>query len=331
MKIIRAVKSSMQEDQLKEALNIARRANIHGIEIQEIATLMEQLDFEERGDILIETYKDYPVNSLVYHYPFNPLGPSCLDIREAKKFDLASKEGEYVFDLTVDTIKEAGYVGSSLGLPEALIIVHLFGYAEPNKITIGERNEKLKIGEGRLAELKKAADHYSGKYGCLLTIARENEPPDHGSNHGLLDYDPRGIIRTAEMGIGTVFDFAHIWQYLNYRKNGKGEFLGVDLSKEIYPDLSLKEAVEILAPSLKVVHLNDATGYRICSEGIEIGKGDVPHLELIPMIVEKLNELNRDITGTYEMKFGHKDPESMLRSDSEYRRLFENKFHEYFE
>jgi hypothetical protein len=321
----------MQEGQLKEALNIARRANIHGIEIQEIATLMEQLDFEERGDILIETYKDYPIKNLVYHYPFNPLGPNCLDIREAKKFDLASNEGEYVFGLTVDTIEEAGYVGSGLDIKDVPIVVHLFGYAEPDKITIEERNKKFEIGKKRLKDLKEIADHYSKKYGCKLTILRENEPPDHGSTHGLLDYDPRDVITTVDMGIGTVLDFAHIWQYLNYRKNGKGEFPGVDLSKEIYPDLSLKEAVEILAPSLKVVHLNDATGYRICSEGIEIGKGDVPHLELIPMIVEKLNELNRDITGTYEMKLGHKDPESMLRSDSEYRRLFENKFHEYFE
>ncbi len=63
-------------------------------------------------------------------------------------------------------------------------------------------------------------------------------------------------------------------------------------------------------------------------EGLEIGKGNFPHSLVIPSICSKLK---KDVIGTYEIKYGHKDPESMLRSDQFYRKAFGQNFNEYFQ
>jgi len=331
MKIKRAVKCAAIERQLKEILKIAENADIHGLEIQEILPLMEEYSFEERGRIIIKVFKKYPLNSLIYHFPL-PSRPFLDDFSKCPNFDLCAKEGEYIFNLTKETIKEAAFAGKALNIQtEIPIVVHLFGFAKMEEITEETRNEKLNSGENRLKELKEIADYYSQKYGVKLAIVRENNPPEHGEVAGLLDFHPKDIIRTSnqEMEIGTNLDFAHIWLNILYWENGKGELPGPDLSKKIYPEISLEKTVDMLKSSLKLIHLNDAgPGYRQSFEGLEIGKGNLPHSFLIPLICGKLE---KDVIGTYEMKHGHEDLESISRSDQFYRDLFKEKFEEYFE
>ncbi len=327
MKIKRAVKCAAVKEQLKEILEIAEKTDIRGLEIQEIFPLIQDCSFKERGEIITGVFKNYPLTSLVYHQPLNPLWN---DISEAEKFDLAAEKGSYILIYIEETIKEAAFVGKALDVKtEIPIVVHLFGFAKLNEITPESRIKKLKSGEKKLLELKKIADYYSKKSGLKLVIVRENNPPDHGKVLGLLDFHPKDIIRTENLGIGTNLDISHLWQTILYYKNGKGELTGVDLAKKFYPNIDLEEVINLVKPSLRLVHLNDAgPGYQKKFEGLEIGKGTLPHSKIIPLLC---SNLEKDVIGTYEIKYGHKDQDSILRSDQFYRKLFKEKFNNYFE
>lgn len=330
MKIRRALKCAAVKEQLEEVLEIAKRAEIKGLEIQEIFPLIEEVSFEKRGKIVIESLKQYPIHSLCYHFPLPPR-PFLDDFSKCINFDLTSEKGKYIFDLTEDTIKEASLVGKALNIKtEIPIIVHLFGFAKnDNEISEKEKNKKLEFGKNKLKELKEIADYYSQKSGVKLILTRENNPPEHGKVPSLLDFHPKDVAGSESSGIATCLDFAHIWLNILYWKNGKGEFPGVDFGKKIYPNITLEETINLLEPSLKLLHLNDAgPGYRQSFEGLEINKGNFPHSLAIPLICSKLK---KDIIGTYEMKYGHLDMESMFRSDLFYRNLFKEKFQEYFE
>lgn len=329
MKIKRALKCAAIKEQLEEILKIAKKTEIRGLEIQEILPPIEEFSFEQRGKIIIDVFKKYSLNSLAYHFPLPPR-LFLDDFSKCKRFDLTSEQGSYIFNLTEDTIREAALVGQALNIKtEIPIIVHLFGLALSDKITEEERNKKLNLGEKRLKELKEVADFFSKKSGLRLIITRENSPPEHGKVQGLIDFHPQDIIRTTDIGIKTCLDLAHLWLNMLYWKNGKGELLGVDLSKKLYQNIDFEETIDLLKPSLNLIHLNDAgPSFHQPFEGLEIGKGNLPHSFVIPLICSKLK---KDIIGTYEMKYGHKDPKSIFRSNQFYQKLFKEKFKEYFE
>lgn len=326
MKIKRAVKSAAVKPELQKIIEVAEKSGIYGLEVQEIFPLVEDLAFEKRGKIIISALQNFPLTSLIYHFP---LKYGLEETSLAKKFDLSSLEGNYIFKLTEDTVKEAAMVGSILNIKNEIpIVVHLLGFTEPENINLKEREKKLELGEKKLKELREIADYYSQKYGVKLKLVRENNPPECDRIISMLDSNPRDTARTVNCGVGVNLDFAHLWLNILYQKNGKGEFPGVNFNKKIYSEIDLKETIKFLAPSLKLLHLNDAgPGYRQEFEGLEIGKGNIPHSILIPLICENLSE---NIIGTYEIKYGHKDPDSILRSDLFYRSLFKEKFEEYF-
>lgn len=344
MKIKRAVKCAGIEDQIKGAVEIAKRANIFGLEIQALSQLIQNNPFEQRAKIITESLKNYPFSSLSYHYPI----PSSEDIQRltiedlTRKYDLTSENADLALRLTEETIKEAAFVGKELGIKtEIPIIVHLIGFVKKEQATMEEREKRLKLGTKRLIELKKMTDSYSEEYGLNLKIVRENNCPGDKEPLPLvlLDHHPEDIAKSSNLGIGTTLDFAHIWLVSLYYKNGRSEFPGVDLSKKLYPEeIDLNDIIDLLIPSLKVLHLNDAgdtnnvkSGYTKEFEGLEIGKGTFPHSEVIPLICESISQ---DIIGTYEIRDGHLGPEGrekIFKSDLYYRKIFKSKFNEYFE
>lgn len=327
MKIKRAIKTAAVAKQIREAVGIAHEADIHGVEIQEIFPIISEISFEKRAKIILEGLGDYRMNNLVYHHPLRAAYDSVE--QAGSELDLSFGQGDHYFHLAEETIKEAGYVGRKLKLPGALINFHLIGFAKPEEITEREMKKKLEVGEKRLVEIKKMADHYSEKYACKLTLTRENNPPDHDIALGVLDFDPRDTIRTLKQGVYANLDFAHFWECVRYKENGKGEFPGVDLNISLHPNLGISETIRMIAPGLRLIHINDAgPGYDKNFEGLEIGKGTMPHKEFIESIMASAKN---DIVGTYEIKNGHIDPETMLRSDKRYREIFGSKFFEYFD
>lgn len=339
MKIKRAVKCAGIQDQIKGAIGIARRTNIFGLEIQALSRLIENNSFEQRAKIITESLKNYPFSSLAYHYPI----PSSKDMQNltveelVQKYDLTSENADLALQFTEETIKEAAFVGKELKIEtEIPIIIHLIGFVKKEQVTIEEREKRLKLGTKRLIELKRIADSYSEKYGVNLKIVRENNCPgdEEPLPLVLLDHHPEDIIKSVELGIGTNLDLSHIWLVNLYYKNGQKEFKAVDLTKKLYPQIELNHAIDLLAPSLKMLHLNDAGnpkdihgGYKKKFEGLEVGKGTFPHSKLIPLICKSISQ---NIMGTYEIMDGHIDPEKMLRSDLYYRKIFKGKFNEYF-
>jgi len=326
MKIHRAVKSAAIKKEIIDALKIAERSDIHGLEIQEIIPFIEENDFEKRSQIVLDSVGKYPIKYLAYHYPLKFPFKNSEDLLN---IDFAGKKSQYVMDLAEDTFKEAAYTSARLKIKEIFVVVHNIGFAAKNEINIDVHDEKMALGEKNLRELAAIAKHYSDKFDREISLVRENNPPDHGAADGMLDYDPQEIARTVKDGININLDLAHLWMYDLYRQKGKGDFPGVDLTKKIYPDFDLLDAVKRSAPFLRMLHLNDAgPGYTGKFEGIEIGMGNLPHKEIIETIVQNAAS---DILGTYEIKYGHIDPETMYRSDLKYREIFGKKFYEYFD
>lgn len=333
MRIKRAVKAAAIKNQLDAALDIAQQIGVHGLEVQELLHIMKSANFEQRGNIVIESCKGKQIRHLSYHVP---LIPECESINFARPFDLASAEGTKMFKLADETLKEAGYVAKRLGIESAIpVTIHLFGFMSHDSIEFDKRKQMLEVSERKILELMQAAEHYSDKFNCKLKIARENNPPEFGygssdCSFGIsLDLDIREIARTFGLGAYATLDFGHLWQYMLYQTQGRGEFPAVDLSKKIYPKIDLEKIIEAIAPSLLLLHMNDAgPTYREDTEGIEIGLGTVPHERLVSLIIAKAKE---DIIGTYEVRYCHKDPKSVFRSDLHYRNLFKERFDEYFE
>ncbi|MEM5814767.1 MAG: hypothetical protein QXD77_03035, partial [Candidatus Aenigmatarchaeota archaeon] len=260
---------------------------------------------------------------LAYHYPIKT---NRYTMEDAKKYDIASSKDAEIIGLTKETIKEAAMVGHALGLDRVIVDAHLFGFVDSNP-TEKARGEYLRTGEANLLGLKKFADDCSATYGCKVALTRENNPPDHGLLLGTLDFAPQDVVRTANKGIGVCLDFAHIGQLVNYYKRGKGELPGADMSRNLYGDVTVRGAVEITGEHLALVHINDAYGYMMEGEGVEVGFGNFPHKTAIPLICRKAGS----VIGTYEIKYGHTDPDAMLRCDRKYRKLFGKDFERYFE
>lgn len=331
MKIKRAVKCAGIESQIKNAIEVAQRADIFGLEIHALTNLLlEKPNFKERGDIVLKGINGYPISSLVYHFPM-PSRKILRNLEKVRKYDFTSNESSFIFKLTEETIKEAAFVGKALKITEEIpIIIHLNAFVSEEELNLKERERRLNLGEKALIKLKKLADQYSQEFGVNLVIARENHSPCYGGRIGLLDFSPEDTIKTAKLGIRTVLDFAHIWMNILYHQQNKTNFPGVNFNKKIYPNVDLDHIIDLLAPSLKVLHLNDAGPKSVTAEfeGLEIGTGSVPHKELITLICKKVKN---DIIGTYEIIDGHINPEKIFRSDLYYRNLFKDKFNLYFE
>lgn len=320
MEINLAVKCAQDENQLKKSLSIANRYGLQGIEIQEIFDIMKKIPTEKRANLVLKYLKNSNIQHIAYHYPIKSRWDS---IEEAKYYDFAWESKE-IMKLSKETIREAVIVASELDLDTTIPVnFHLFRFIEKEKISKEEKETGLKVGESMLIQLKKFADDICKEYGLLkngkplLQITRENNPPDHGSVDGLLDYHPLEIIRTKEHGIKNCLDLAHFQQYMNYLKYGKGELPGVDLDREYYPsDINWEFAIDILKDNIALIHINDASGYRKETEGLEVGTGEIKYEEIFSLL-ESLN--NEQIIYTIEIKDGHINPWKIENSIIELR------------
>ena len=177
--------------------------------------------------------------------------------------------------------------------------------------------------------MKTYADELCRSYGldkngeAMIKITRENNPPDHGFVDGLIDYHPIEVARTKEKGIWNCLDFAHIWQYMNYLKYGKGELPGVDIDRALYPtDLGWKKIINILKDNILLIHVNDASGYKKETEGLEVCEGEIDYIHVFSVIKNYLKDIN-NIMFTIEIKDGHLHPEKIERSVSRMHGIIE--------
>lgn len=282
------IKSAQIDTQLKKARHIIKKLDIHCIEIQEMIPVMHKVSLDERAKIIVKYLKNLDINHIAYHYPIKS---EWKNVKEAKKYDLAWRSEE-ILKLSKETIKEAAIVAVKLDINDYVPVnFHLFRFVDKDMITENEKITGLNIGESVLINLKEYADEICRKYGLvksgkpLIQITRENNPPEHGSVDGLLDYHPQEIVRTKVFGIKNCLDFAHFQQYIDYLKNGKGELPGADLDRKFYPtNIDWEFAIKVLEDSLVLVHINDAIGYKKENEGLEVGKGEINYEKIFTLL-----------------------------------------------
>lgn len=348
MRIVRAVKCAGIPKQLERALEVAKRTNMQGLEIQALSSLIEEKDFKERGMIVVDACKKYgKITSLIYHFPVISLEHSS--VREIEKFDLASEQGEHVLELTKNTLQEANYVAKKLNLQgEIPIIVHVWGIMRWFDVTNPEerakakdqREEFFKRSVERLKELKIFGKELShGKdYDLELTLEIGAAGNRSEASYSLC-CDARDVEKIREQtGVKVCLDLAHLkltTDYLTHsreywKKLGK-ELPAVELIREIYPNqLSLEQSFELLLPSTNSFHMNDVKdNYDVPSEGCEIGKGNFPFKNIFPLIIKNLKK--EKVIGTYEITDAYLEAEKMYRSDKKLKKILgERLFREYF-
>lgn len=329
--IIRAVKAAQTEHQLEAALDVAKRAGIHGLEIQELPEVMEANPAAERAALVARLAKQAGITHLVYHYPF-PL--NAKNYAEAvRRYDLCAKDTGFIEELIQETINEAAAAASLLETTAPVLVnVHLLGYVGKKPLSVETHELLLKRGEKRLLELKNFAIDAAIRAGLgpeQMVIVRENNATFEQNGHTrIIDRHPTDLVRTGPAGIGINIDIAHFEMCRRYWQGGKGEAPGVAFASE-HADTSITwaKAIELVAPYLRLMHLNDADSYLPSREGLEIGLGKAPHREIIPLVCKLAA---RDIVGTYELKGMHHNPERMTRSDAKYREWFGADFEKYF-
>lgn len=331
-KIIRAVKAAQVENQLKAVLAVARQIGARGLEIQQVPALMAAGPLKERVALVARFCRQFQIDRLAYHFPLPFDNPGYVGLRQ---FDFGAERSVSALGrrLTEETIDEAALTAVELGLQApVLVVAHLFGLIRQVKAASLALYKTMRArGELVLGELAAYAVQAARRQGLppgQIRIVRENNPPTHEGTLGLLDFHPQELVRTVGQGNGVNLDLAHFEMCRRYWQSGRGEAPGVDLVKA-YADalIDWPQAIQLLAQALELLHLNDADSYQKEREGLEIGRGAVPHREIIPLICA---QLGRDIMGTYEIRGGHQDPQTMARSDAQYRRWFGDKFDEYF-
>lgn len=348
MKIIRAFKCAGIQRQLEKALLVAKKTNMHGLEIQALPSLIEKNNFKERGGIVFDACKKYgKIFHLAYHFPV--IEPTNVSVEEIEKYDFASEHGEHVVNLTKNTMQEASYVAEKLNIRgEIPLIVHVFGImnwfdiTNPREIknAIKKRNEFFERSVKRLKELKNFGEKLSEEKNYLLKLTLETgaagNRPDASYS---LCCDVRDIEEIRKQtGVDICIDLAHLkltTDYLSrprkYWKNIEKELPGVELTRGVYPKrLTLEQAFKLLLPSTNSFHLNDVkNGYNVSSEGCEIGEGDFPFAKIFPLIIKEVKK--EDVMGTYEITGAYLEAEKMYRSDKKLKDILgERFFREYF-
>ncbi len=119
-----------------------------------------------------------------------------------------------------------------------------------------------------------------------IEILVENMPPlpwfYGGQYYSNIFCNPNEIKNYCELnGTGFCFDISHMGLYCNYK--------GIDLI----------EAIRIIKPYIRQIHLADASGTD--GEGVSIGKGNID----FPAVIEELKNLN--VALIPETMFGHKN------------------------
>ncbi len=304
--IVLGVKCAQSKDQFERAISLTKKYSLRSIEIQEVFNIMEKIPTEKRADIVANYLRNAGITHIAYHYPIKSRWDS---VEEAKSYDLAWKSNK-IIEFSRETIKEAVLVASKLKINNIVPVnFHLFRFVDKKNISEKEKEEGLKTGEKVLLELKDYADTLCKEYGLikdnkpLIQITRENNPPDHGTVDGLLDYHPLEIVRTKDKGIKNCLDFAHLEQYMNYLKEGKGELPGADIDKKYYAEkVNWDFAINALKENIILVHVNDAYGYKKEGEGLEMGAGNIDYRRIFELLREISNE---NVIYTIEIKDGH--------------------------
>lgn len=299
--IILQLKSTQRKADLESISNVIRTIEntrsykIKGHEIQQLATVMNDKSMKERGQLVIDFCTKNEIEYLTYHSPIFLNGENIWD--ERWKREIANS--------ILLTAEEVEMVHSKAGFSnKVIVIVHLTNYAPIAELplTAKERNRMFEDTAREFLELFQ--EHLSQRKYCEIAV--ENAPPvSHGAYKIVGPFHPLEISQFENYGIGAVLDFAHYSMFSKYLQSGREIYWGdadsetEDLHKTA-PDWS--EAIRILSKSLVQLHINDAKGSDTAGEGLPLGEGEIPIVDILETIA---STIRRTIRGTIEIKNGH--------------------------
>ena len=256
---------------------------------------MNDASMKERAELVIDFCAKNEIEYLTYHSPIFLNGENLWDERW---------KGEITKSILL-TVEEAEMVYSNAGLRnKVIVIVHLTNYAPMAKlpITPQQRNRMFKDTVREFTNLY--LEELSERKYCQIAV--ENAPPvSHGFYKIVGPFHPLEISKFEEYGIGSVLDFAHYSMFSKYLKSGREIYWG-----DAYSDAEAlhrtapewPEAIRMLSKSLVQLHINDARGSDTAGEGLPLGEGEIPIVDILESIT---STVDRRIRGTIEIKNGH--------------------------
>lgn len=325
-----AIKCSQRPEALDLFLQIAKNLDLTALEIQEVLSIMQQTSMEDRAATVVSKIRG-KITRLAYHQPLWGLTNTWEQAKSILKYEVGSFENSLAVELAKETIREAVEVGLQLRLKHPILInFHIVGYVNASELSVERKAKQLRHGEETLLKLKTFADELCFEKGFedgtpQIRLVRENNYPYLTDEvYSILDSNPLEFTRLKCLGVN--LDFAHFQMTMNYLKNHPSSVRS-RIEAQLYPQPSWETAVKTIRDQLELVHLNDAKGDTPEYEGIQIGLGEIPFRTIIPMLCENLR---RDIMGTVEIKDLHLHPEAFVNSVLELKKIFGEKFGDYF-
>jgi hypothetical protein len=185
------------------------------------------------------------------------------------------------------------------------------------------RELKFKILEGAERMLVDFNEKNRSYFESFAKLTVENVFPKffrNGRSYSTINmFHPSEIIRLNRFGIGITFDFSHYSIYSNYLSNGTENEVA-DLDRQIYGVAAptWKQCIDLFGDSLIQLHINDSKASDTSTEGLMLGKGDIPIISILQYIHEKTENAERIIRGTVELVNGHLNHNILQRNAIEW-------------
>lgn len=292
--IVLQLKSTQDETALASISSIIKilkkdcNYKVRGHEIHQMQDVMAATTLRERVDRVSRFCARNELDYLAYHAPIFDRGQNIWE-------DAWREKIKQSIGLTVE---EASRVKSETGMPSSVIVVfHLTNYVHKDRLptTIEEKLRMFKAAEDEF--MKFDLDYLAGN--CVLALENTYPRYDNGfANTG--PFHPRELVRMERHGIKTALDIAHYQLYANYLKSGRGNLIG-NIDREEYRRApSWRQCINILAKSLALLHISDARGLTVEGEGLPLGQGEIPLLQVL-----REAGSGRTVQGTLELNGGH--------------------------
>lgn len=315
--IILQLKSSSNERALSDISSIIFSIKekwdyrIRGHEIHQVLKSVAQ-SVTERAHSVSSFCSRNEIDYITYHSlsPRNQ-GLSLFDERSSEKVNKS----------LLATLTEAEVVQKECGLKnKVLIVYHLPSVISLKEIGQLDREKKYKILADSENVLLKFIKDNGAYFDRFATITVENVFPKYYSTSGI-EYatinmgHPSELVRLSKFGIGITFDFSHYRIYSNYLSHGEGNKI-IDLDRQIYGPSAppWDECIDLFGDSLKQLHINDGKGTGTSGEGLMLGEGEIPIMDILKKIDvstsyncgSSANGAERRIVqGTVELLSGH--------------------------
>jgi hypothetical protein len=310
--------------QLKSSGNEKALSDISSI----IFSIKEKWDYRIRGHEIHQVLKSvapsmreraHSVSSFCSRNEIDYITYHSLSLRNQGLSLSDERSSEKANNSLLATLMEAELVQKESGLKnKVLIVYHLPSVISLEEIGQLDKEKKYRILADSENVLLKFIKDNGAYFDSFATITVENVFPKYyisGIEYATINMcHPLELVRLSKFGIGITFDLSHYKIYSNYLSHGEGNKI-IDLDRRIYgPSApSWDECIDLFGDSLKQLHINDGKGTGTSGEGLMLGEGEIPIMDILRKIDistssncgSSTNKVERIVQGTVELLSGH--------------------------